>query len=422
MAEKRPPGAPGTGPRPDHRRDAADAGRRRGPERPARRRGPPREALATGAGGFRTPAGALMAAAALVVVVAGMRAGQSIIVPFLLSVFLAVISAPPLLWLEERRLPRPLAMLVVIAGIIAFALGLTALAGPSVSAFTRDIPVYQAKLDARIDHLFAWLAARGLTLTRETVLGHADPGAVIRLAGDLFNSFGSLFANAFLIFLGVVLILFEATSLSSKLHAIAGDPERSLTRFRHFTGNLRRYLAIKTLASLGTGLGVALWLGLLGVDHPILWGLLAFFLNYVPNIGSIIAAVPALLLALVQLGPATAGAAAAGYLVVNVLIGNVVEPRFMGRGLGLSTLVVFLSLVFWGWVLGPVGMFLSVPLTMTAKIACESRADTRWIAILLGPGGPPGERGAPAPGPSPGEGRRRGVRRGAHRKQGAPST
>ena len=414
MAEKRPPDAPGTGPRPEHRRDAADTGRRRGPEPPARRRGPPREARATSEGGFAAPARALLAAAALVVVVAGMRAGQAIIVPFLLSVFIAVISAPPLLWLEERRLPRPLAMLIVIAGIITFALGVAALAGPSVSAFTRDVPVHQAKLDAGLDHLFAWLAARGVTLTRETVQGYVDPGAAIRLAGDLFRSLGSLLANAFLIFFTVVLILFETANLPSKLHAISGDPGSSPARFRHFTANLRRYLTIKTLSSLGTGTGVALWLGLLGVDYPILWGLLAFFLNYVPSIGSIIAAVPALLLALVQLGPATAGAAAAGYLVLNVLIGNVVEPRFMGRGLGLSTLVVFLSLIFWGWVLGPVGMFLSVPLTMTAKIACESRADTRWLAILLGPGRPPGEREAPSPG--------RGRRRGARRRQGAPST
>ena len=116
-----------------------------------------------------------------------------------------------------------------------------------------------------------------------------------------------------------------------------------------------------------------------------LWGTLAFLLNYVPNIGSIIAAIPALLLALVQLGPGAVLWSAIGYLVVNNLVGNVIEPRFMGRGLGLSTLVVFLSLVFWGWVLGPVGMFLSVPLTMTLKIALDSSEETRWIAILLGP-------------------------------------
>jgi len=122
-----------------------------------------------------------------------------------------------------------------------------------------------------------------------------------------------------------------------------------------------------------------------GVDYPVLWGVIAFFLNFVPNIGSIIAAIPALLLALVQLGPGGTAWAALGYLLANNLVGNVIEPRFMGKGLGLSSLVVFLSLVFWGWVLGTVGMFLSVPLTMTIKIALDSNDDTRWLAILLGP-------------------------------------
>ena len=336
-------------------------------------------------GTFKASTNALLSAAALVVVVAGMRAAQPIIVPFLLSVFIAVISAPPLLWLEEHRLPRPVAMLIVIVGIIAVVFGLTAVVGPSIGAFTRDIPLYQAKLNVQLDTLLVWLGDTGVTVTRERLSEIVDPGAVIGLAGDLFNSFGGLLANAFLIFLTVVFILFEASSLPEKLERISGDPERSLNRFRHFTGNLRRYLAIKSLASLGTGAGVALWLWMVGVDYPILWGMLAFLLNYVPNIGSIISAVPAVLLAAVQLGAGAAGAVAAGYLIINVLVGSIIEPRFMGRGLGLSTLVVFLSLVFWGWVLGPVGMFLSVPLTMTAKIALESREDTRWIAVLLGP-------------------------------------
>ena len=350
---------------------------------------------------FKASTNALLGVAAVVVVVAGMRAAQPIIVPFLLSVFIAVISAPPLLWLEEHRLPRPLAMLIVIVGIIAIVFGLTAVAGPSIGDFTRDIPQYQDKLNAQLDTLLAWLGGKGVSVTRERLSDFADPGAVIGLAGDLFNSFGGLLANAFLIFLTVVFILFEASSLPEKLNRISGDPERSLDRFRHFTGNLRRYLAIKSLASLGTGVAVALWLWILGVDYPILWGMLAFLLNYVPNIGSVISAVPAVLLAAVQLGAGVAGATAAGYLIINVLVGSIIEPRYMGRSLGLSTLVVFLSLVFWGWVLGPVGMFLSVPLTMTAKIALESREDTRWLAVLLGPApsrsAPAGHRGGTSP-------------------------
>jgi AI-2 transport protein TqsA len=129
----------------------------------------------------------------------------------------------------------------------------------------------------------------------------------------------------------------------------------------------------------------SLSLFVIGVDYPIMWGMLAFAFNFIPNIGSIIAAVPAVLLAVVQLGPGSALEAAACYVAINMVVGNVIEPRFMGKGLGLSTLVVFLSLLFWGWVFGPIGMLLSVVLTMTLKMLLESSEETRWMALLLEP-------------------------------------
>ena len=151
-----------------------------------------------------------------------------------------------------------------------------------------------------------------------------------------------------------------------------------------FTESVNRYLGIKTLLSGLTGLLVTVMLWVLGVDYPVMWGLLAFMLNFVPTIGSILAAVPALLLALLQVSPAMVALGAVGYVLINVGVGNVLEPRWMGKGLNLSPLVVFLSLVFWGWVLGPVGMLLSIPLTILVKIALERDPDTRWLGIMLG--------------------------------------
>jgi predicted PurR-regulated permease PerM len=142
-------------------------------------------------------------------------------------------------------------------------------------------------------------------------------------------------------------------------------------------------LAIKTVASLGAGIVVAIWVWALGIDFPVIWGLLAFLLNFIPNLGSIIAAVPPVLLGYIQFGIGRALLVAAGFGLVNLVFGNVVEPKLMGRKLGLSTLVVFLSLIFWGWVWGPAGMLLSVPITMVVKIALESNPSTRWISILL---------------------------------------
>ena len=333
----------------------------------------------------------LFTCAAFVVVVAGMRAAEAIIVPFLLSVFIAIISAPPLFWLEHRGLPRLLAMLCVIVLIIATTIGITALIGNSINDFSRDLPLYKDRINDQAIALISWIEGSGMQipLTSQEMLSKVQPGDAIQLVGDLFNGFSSVLTNTFLILITVIFILFETASFPRKFHAIVGDPKLAMQKFDRFTDNIKRYLAIKTIASLVTALVISLWLILLGVDFPIIWGLLAFMLNYVPNIGSIIAAVPAVLFALVQLGTGVALWTAVGYVVTNIVIGSMIEPRYMGRGLGLSALVVFLSLVFWGWVLGPVGMFLSVPLTMMLKIGLESREDTHWIAVLLGSGSEP---------------------------------
>ena len=193
-----------------------------------------------------------------------------------------------------------------------------------------------------------------------------------------------MLANGVLVLMTVIFMLLEASGMPAKLRTVLG-PSRRFGGFDSFVRNLQHYMAIKTIVSLITGLLVTLVLVVIGVDFPLLWGLLAFLLNYVPNIGSIIAAVPAVLLAMVQLGPWQALFAGLGYLAINLIMGNILEPRFMGHGLGLSPLIVFLSLLFWGWLLGPVGMLLSVPLTITAKIALDSHEDTRWVAVLLGP-------------------------------------
>ena len=332
-------------------------------------------------------ASALLTVAAFVVVVAGMRAAESIVVPFLLSIFIAIISAPPLFWMERKGLPRWLAMLIVVGAIIAVGVGVTALVGTSIRDFSRDLPEYRARINAQALPVIEWLRAKDVAVPTGEYMSYFEPGAAVQLVADLLNGFGKVLGNAFLIFLTVVFILLEASSFPHKFRAVSDDPDHALDRFADFRVKVKRYLVIKTVASLGTGVAIGLWLAVLDVEYPVLWALLAFMLNFVPNIGSIIAAVPAVLFAAIQLGPAAAVWSAVGYFVVNILVGSVIEPRFMGRGLGLSALVVFLSLVFWGWVLGPVGMFLSVPLTMMFKIALDSRPDTHWIAVLLGPEG-----------------------------------
>jgi predicted PurR-regulated permease PerM len=229
-----------------------------------------------------------------------------------------------------------------------------------------------------------WLREKGVNIPAEEVSGALHPGWVMVFAGGIFAALSSVLTHAFLILLTIVFILLEAADLPKKLRVVLKNPERSLSTIEKFSQSAKRYMVIKTLLSAAVGLVIWLWLLILGVDYPVLWATLSFLLNYVPNIGSIIAALPAVLLALVQLGVGSALLTVLGFLVVNGVIGNILEPKLMGRRLSLSALVVFLSMVFWGWVLGPIGMILSVPMTSLVKIALESYEGTRGLAIMLG--------------------------------------
>jgi predicted PurR-regulated permease PerM len=323
-------------------------------------------------------------AACFVIVVAGMRAAEPIIIPFLLAAFIAVICTSPLFWLNQKGVPMGIAILIVLVGIMVIVLGMVVLIGTSLQDFSDALPTYQAQLQQESAKLFAWLENRGVDMSKQALLKHIDPGSAMQFFAGTLDDFRKVLTNAFLIVLTVIFVLLEVSGFPNKLRAALGNTESSFKDLSKITDGIKRYMALKTLTSLATGIFVGIWLAIIGVDYPVLWGLVAFLLNYIPNIGSIIAAVPAVLLAFIQLGVIHALFAVLGYLVVNGVIGNVIEPRVMGRGVGLSTLVVFLSLVFWGWVLGPVGMFLSVPLTMIVKISFEHNESTKAIAILLG--------------------------------------
>ncbi|MEE4253748.1 MAG: AI-2E family transporter [Desulfuromusa sp.] len=328
-------------------------------------------------------AGFILTLAALIIIIAGVKTAQALLVPFLLAFFISIICAGPFFWLQQRKIPAPVALLIVISVVMLGGLVVVTLIGTSVNDFTNEIPVYQEKLQIQTLSLFDWLDRLGIKVSKQILLEHFNPGSIMQSAASMLATAGGVLTNSFLIMLTVVFILFEAAGMPNKLRAALPDADSSLASFEKFSTSVRQYLVIKTIVSLGTGLVVTVGLLLLGLDYAPLWGMIAFLLNYVPNIGSIIAAIPAILLAVVQLGPIYSLLVAALYLVTNVVMGNAVEPRMMGQKLGLSALVIFISLVFWGWVLGPVGMLLSVPLTMVVKIALEVNESTRWMAILL---------------------------------------
>lgn len=338
---------------------------------------------------FSSVSRALIVTAAVIIIIAGMKQSAPLIVPFLLSAFIAIVSFPLMSKFQQAGLPKGLSLTLVMLMVVSIGVALTLLIGSSVTDFSRMMPEYQQKISTEWGIILQWLNDHGFSVT-DTIKDVVDPAAAVGLVSTILKGFGNVLTNSFLIILTVVFILVEAAGIPQKLVTLHDDSfEQKVigpNSFSHvFVEKLRNYMSMKTIISMITGvvIGISLWI--IGVDYPVLWGVLAFMLNFVPNIGSIIAAVPAVMLTIVQLGFTSAALVAAVYIAVNVIIGSVVEPKYMGKGLGLSTLIVFVSLVFWGWILGPVGMLLSVPLTITVKLALDSKAETQWLGHLLGP-------------------------------------
>jgi predicted PurR-regulated permease PerM len=364
----------------------------------------------------------LIAAASVVVVLAGLKAASAIITPTLLALMVTFVSLPLFSWLRARRVWTGLAVLLTILADVAVLAAAGLLLTGSVNELARELPKYREQLDQLGQRTVEWLAEHdvpvrdwlelesvpieapavvrgGVPAPEEPYLGGAtlpmaetpawwsslfDLDALLELANRAVRGLAAAVSNALIVVFITTFLLLEAATFRDKLRLAFGNREWA-DRFGRVTLELRRYLVIKFWISLATGAWVGIWVGLLGLDFPFLWGVIAFALNFIPNIGSILASFPPMLLGLVQGGFFLALMVGLAYLTVNVLLGNLLEPQLQGRSLGLSTLVVFLSLMFWGWLLGPVGMLLSVPLTTAAKIVFEHVEGLRWAAVLLGP-------------------------------------
>jgi len=322
--------------------------------------------------------------AAIIVILAAVKIMEPIIAPFLISIFIAAISAPAMFWLMQKKIPQVLSITIVLSIVFITCAIIFNVIGSSLSLFIADIPLYQNKLHQISLDSIIYMNNWGLNLKADEINQIFDLGAVMGFVGKTFSGVLNTLTNVFLILLLVVFILIEFASFGKKMRLISSNPQKTMKSLHYFSDTLNHYIVLKSLMSLLTATPICIVLYLLDIDYPLLWGFLVFLLNFIPNIGSIIAAVPVVLLAIVQHNFFTALMVMVLFVVVNNIVGNMIEPKIMGRKLGLSSLIVFLSLVFWGSLLGTVGMFLSVPLTMALKIAMESSERTRWIAILLG--------------------------------------
>jgi len=331
---------------------------------------------------------------AIVVLIYGMKQAQTILVPLILALFLSSVVAYPMEWLIRKKVPKAIALTLVVVTVFGIIALIATVVGNSINEFTQKTGIYEKNLTEWYNQTFIDHAAEDYGDTTEIagvtsrdiikqVASYISPATLMNWSKFILTSLQNIFKNIFLILIAMIFMLIETGSFKYKLNLLSETNPETKKSVSKFMYGLRRYIGFKTLISLGTGIIITLWVSILGLDFPLLWGLIAFLLNFIPTIGSIIASLPAILMALVQLGPGYAGLVAIGYFVTNVIIGNILEPRIMGYSLGLSTIVVFISLLFWGWVFGFTGMLLAVPLTMTVKIALESSKRSKNIAILM---------------------------------------
>ena len=387
----------------------------------------------------------LVVLASVVLVIAGAKASADFAVPILLAFFIATVSFPITHWLREHRVPRGLAVFITVLVDFAFLTGVVLLGimligelqskweskyygltkervtqladnttefmdkwgmlggeeviddsettvevGPVVISDNAPLPELTESELAVTEGVEAVSATTTVTsrpaidILSEEFLKYLSVNKVVQLGTDFLGKFVSFLGTTFIVMLLTVFMLSEARMFGRRFNAICDARGPNIQRMLSATKDIQRYLGIKTLVSLMTGFlaGVLCWS--VGLEFPLLWGILAFALNYIPAIGSVIAGIPPVLLSLLVTGDwKHAVIVAGGYLLINGVLGNFLEPTLLGRRFGLSTLVVVVSVIFWGWIWGPIGMLLAVPLTMLVKVAMDNSVDFRWIAVAI---------------------------------------
>jgi AI-2 transport protein TqsA len=334
---------------------------------------------------FSPIARAVIVAAAIAIAVFFVQAAASIMGPMLLAAFIAIIATPPLRWLRRKRVPKWIALAVIILALFEAGSLLALVFTGQLEGFRDGLPDYQSRLVLLSDQMGSWLEGLGVDNAREALREIYDPALAIGLVRVALSNVRDTFGTGLLVLLAVIFMLLEAPGLSAKLKTAFNLTDEGEARIQRVSSAINHYMVIKSIASIATALCIWAWLRIFGIDFAVLWTILAFLLNFIPFVGTLLMTVPAVLMALVQTDLPTSLLVALGYFATNTVIGSILEPRVMGRGLGISTLAVFLSLLLWGWVLGTVGVFLAVPITMVLIIALDASPQTRPIAVLLGP-------------------------------------
>jgi len=337
----------------------------------------------------------LVALAAVVVVLVGMRLAAPILNPILFAVVLALLFSPLYSWIRRRGLSTPLALVIMLVFVGAIFAGLFFTLGTSISRFTERLSFYTSQLDVRLDDLDALIERLGISNVdlKEVV----KPGALADALGVVLSGIAGFLSDLFLILVIMLFLLAEGAAMMDRLRASVPEGNAQVAGLIEVGHNVVRQFGLRAVVNLVTAIGVTVLLVVLGVDFPLLWGILTFFLSFVPYVGLFIALTPAVVLALAEFGLSRALVVIVGVTLINIVAENVLSPMLMGRGLNLSPTVVFLAFILWAWVLGGPGAFLAVPITLFVIVMLATSPETRWLASLMGAtsapasgAGPPG--------------------------------
>jgi predicted PurR-regulated permease PerM len=353
---------------------------------------------------------ALMVLAAAAVVALSIKWAAPVVAPFLVAACIAIAVQPIFRWVHDSRVPDFAAVVISLFVVISLLAGVAALLVVALANLSGSAAQYVSSLHQIQVQATVWLEAHHQHALAQSIFHSRLDGLLQEATTYVVMGLPTAISAVATVLLLIVFMLLEVTTMPKRVREAMGWSSSTFSDFSRTLGEIQRYLSVKTATSAATGLCCGLWCWACGVPNPALWGLVTFALHYIPTIGSLVAAMPPVLIALTTFGLGRAGAVAAGFAVANIVIGNIIEPNALGRSLSLSPLIVLVSMFAWGWLLGPIGALLSVPLTLIAKIVLWNTSDLHWVAVLLGPtpsvaprnseGGAPRDSLLPAPVPS----------------------
>ena len=321
--------------------------------------------------------------ASFVVIIAGVKMASQVVVILFLAIFISSIFSTLLKVLQKKHIPRLFSYFIILLIFFGIGVMLAYVINISLNDFLTNLPTYEEKLKNTILNLLHFAQDSGIQIDKAKIMGALNFNSFFGFTTNIIGSIGTFLSKFLLVVIGVAFILAESKSFQTKLRVIFRNNAKKLEHFNLFSFNIQKYFVVKSFTSFLTGFIITIVLTLFGVDYPVLWGVIAMLFNFVPVVGSIIASIPAVLLTFMNLDINTTIWVIVLYVIINISISNILEPKLMGKELGLSPLVIFFSLIFWGYILGIVGMFLAVPITMTLKIAFDSNTSTHWLGILM---------------------------------------